>query len=97
MGTISRIGSPYIYVLVDIHNVDIDGDLVAPSQVVGSNIKYFDVIMLQCKCSARFSHRKRKGSSSRACGVTRGHRDGGICALEYMIDRSCIEARASDS
>ena len=47
MGCIGGLGSLSIYVLVDIHNVKIDRDLVAPCQVVGSPIKSFDMIMLE--------------------------------------------------
>ena len=75
MGIISRLRSRSIYVLVDIHNVKIDRDLVAPSPVVGCTIKSFDMIKLECECSARFSDKRRKGASSRACGVRRRDRD----------------------
>ena len=64
-----------MYVLVEIHNVELDRDLVAPWEVVGSTIVSFDVVKLQCKWSPRYSDRKAKRGSSRACGVRRIHAD----------------------
>ena len=55
------------------------------------------MIKLECEWSARFSDKRRKRSSSRACGVGRRHSDAVISLLEYRIDRSCIKARASGS
>ena len=56
--------------------MEIDRDLVAPWKVVGSTIHSFVVIKLEGEWSASFSDKKRKGSSSRACGVATGHSDG---------------------
>ena len=60
------LGSLSIYILVDIHNVKIDRDLIAPSQGVGSTIQSFDVIKLECEWRVRFSDQRGKGGSSRA-------------------------------
>ena len=66
---------------VDIHNVEIDKDLVAPCQVVGSTVESFDVIKLECEWSARFSDQRGKGGSSRACVAGRRHSEALISLL----------------
>ena len=55
------------------------------------------MIYLECEWSARFSHKREKGSSSRARGVRRRHSDAAICVLVYRMGRSCIKATASGS
>ena len=97
MVCIRRLGSRRIYVLVDIHKVEIDRDLVVPCQVVGSTLESLDVMKLECEWSARFRDKRSKGRGSRACGVRRRHRDAVISSLGYRIDISCIKARASGS
>ena len=62
-----------------------------------STIKSFDVIKLEGEWSARFSDRRGKGSSSRACGIGRRHSDAVISSLGYRIDISRIKARATGS
>ena len=94
---IGRFWSRSSYVLVDIYDVKIDRDLVAPWQIVGRTIKSYDMIKLQCKCSARFPHKRRKRSSSSPRSVRRRHSDAVISLLGYRIGRSCIKTRALGS